>query len=147
MEKIYNYLKINAGTFTSGQPTENQLRDAAAEGVQVVINLATLGSETTLDDEAGLVKSLGMDYIHIPVAWDKPTVDDFAAFLDAMESVAGKKVLIHCVANYRVTAFYSLYAMKILGWSKMQADDLMAKIWDDNDYAVWDAFVKFIRRN
>jgi uncharacterized protein (TIGR01244 family) len=147
MEEIYNYLKITEDTFTSGQPTEAQLRDTAAAGVQVVINLATLGSETTLDDEAGLVKSLGMDYIHIPVVWDEPTTDNFATFLEAMESVAGKKVLIHCVANYRVTAFYSLYAMKMLGWSEVQADNLMAKIWDDKDYPVWDAFVKFIRRN
>jgi hypothetical protein len=28
-----------------------------------------------------------------------------------------------------VTAFYSLYAMQRLGWSKAQADALIARIW------------------
>jgi protein tyrosine phosphatase (PTP) superfamily phosphohydrolase (DUF442 family) len=142
---IYNFLKITDSIYTSGQPTEEQLRAAAEEGVQVVINLATLESESTLEDEAGVVQKLGMKYVHIPIVWDNPKAEDFDEFVRVMHETTGKKHLIHCVANYRVTAFYSLYAMKILGWSVKQADALMEKIWDEGEYPVWRAFVSRIR--
>ena len=41
------------------------------------------------------------------------------------------KTLIHCAANFRVTAFYSLYAMKHLGWSEAQAAEFRASVWAD----------------
>ena len=145
VEEIYNYIRINDRIITSGQPTEAQLRDAAKEGVQVVINLATLNSETTLEDEAGCVHGLGMEYVHIPVKWDNPTIDDFKEFVSAMKAASQKYILIHCVANYRVTAFYAHYAMKTLGWSVEQADALMSQIWDESQYPIWDAFVDNIR--
>ena len=145
MDEIYNYLKIDDRIYTSGQPTVKQLRAAAEEGVQIVINLAILESDTALEDEAGLVHDLGMAYVHIPVVWDNPTTEYFEEFLRVMEQTAGKTVLIHCVANYRVTAFYSLYAMKTLGWSATEADALMAQIWEGGSYPIWDAFVKEIR--
>ena len=37
---IYNYRKVNDHLVTGGQPTEAQLRDAAAEGFEAVVNLA-----------------------------------------------------------------------------------------------------------
>ena len=147
ISNIYNYIKIDDQTFTSGQPTEVQLRSAAAEGVQVVINLATLSSDNALKDERAIVRGLGMEYIHIPVLWDNPTAADFAEFVRVMQKTAGKTILIHCAANYRVTAFYSLYAMKTLGWSSKQADTLMGSIWDDDEYPVWKAFVKRMRES
>jgi protein tyrosine phosphatase (PTP) superfamily phosphohydrolase (DUF442 family) len=145
MQDIYNYLRISDKIVTSGQPTEAQLRAAAEEGVQVVINLATLGSDTTLEDEAGLVQALGMQYFHIPVVWDNPMAEDFTKFSGVMQKAAGKYILIHCVANYRVTAFFSLYAMSVLGWSEVRADELMASIWRDGPYPIWDAFIKCMR--
>ena len=146
LDEIYNYLKIDDKICTSGQPTDNQLRFAAEQGIQVVINLATLDSETTLEDEAGLVRDLGMAYIHIPVVWDNPTSDNFETFVRVMQQSAGSSILIHCVANYRVTVFFSLYAMKTLGWSEDQADALLASIWEGGPYPIWDAFVKRMRK-
>jgi hypothetical protein len=37
--------------------------------------------------------------------------------------------------------------MKNLGWSEKRADALMAKIWDEGEYPVWQAFVRRIREN
>jgi len=140
-EDIKNYIKVSDLLMTGGQPGEQQLRDAAAEGVAVVVNLATINPRYSLSDEEGLVRSLGMEYYHIPVAWDDPKTSDFAAFETLMSTLGARKTLLHCAANYRVTAFYALYAMKRLGWSEAEADDFMAQVWRGSDYPIWQRFI------
>lgn len=145
-QDIFNYRRVDDQTITGGQPTAEQLADAAAEGVTTVINLAT-ESRTALKDEAGLVQSLGMEYHHIPVAWDAPKESDFAAFEEVMEGVGDSQTLIHCTANFRVTAFYSLYAQKHLGWTEAQADQFRASIWQGSDYPIWEKFITDMKTN
>jgi protein tyrosine phosphatase (PTP) superfamily phosphohydrolase (DUF442 family) len=140
-DEIRNFVRVDDTTLTGGQPTAGQLRDAAAEGVQAVVNLATLDPLSALLDEAKLVPSLGMDYYHIPVVWDDPQPADFDQFARTLDALAGKPVLIHCAANFRVTAFYGLYAMRSLGWTGAQADALRARVWRDHQHPIWEAFV------
>lgn len=143
--EIYNYRKINDHLISGGQPTEAQLRAAAEEGFTAVINLATNDPRYSLPDEGGLARSLGMRYIHIPVDWGNPTPADFEAFEKAMQELAGARTLIHCAANFRVTAFYGLYAMKRLGWSETRAEALRAPIWQGSQYPVWEEFIRAIK--
>ena len=140
-DEIYNYIKVNDRLITGGQPTEDQLRDAAAEGFTAVINLAPVNPPYTPVDEGGLVRSLGMTYHYIPVQWNNPTDEDFAAFERGMVAVADDRLLIHCAANFRVTAFYSLYACKHLGWTPEQAETFRARIWAGSDYPIWEDFI------
>lgn len=139
--EIYNYIKVNDQLITGGQPTADQLRSAAAEGFVTVINLATINPRYSLEDEAGLVDSLGMTYFHIPVDWEKPEEGDFLAFERLLPHLPPGKTLIHCAANFRVTAFYSLYAQKHLGWSAEQAEEFRAQIWKGSDYPIWEKFI------
>jgi protein tyrosine phosphatase (PTP) superfamily phosphohydrolase (DUF442 family) len=141
-QDIYNYLKVNDQLITGGQPDEEQLRSAAAEGFTTVINLATYNPGHSLENEAGLVQSLGMAYHHIPVDWSAPQESDFQAFERVMQQPTNGKTFVHCAANFRVTAFYSLYAMKHLGWSEAQADAFRAAIWSESDYPVWETFIE-----
>lgn len=138
--EIYNFRRAGDRVVTGGHPTEQQLGDAAREGFDAVVNLAPV-DQRSVPDEDTLVESLGMSYHHIPVAWDAPTLADFEAFEQVMAPLESQRVLIHCAANFRVTAFYSLYARKHLGWSPEQADAFRASIWDGNDYPVWKAFI------
>jgi protein tyrosine phosphatase (PTP) superfamily phosphohydrolase (DUF442 family) len=140
-QEIYNYRKVDEYVITGGQPTEEHLRAAADEGFHTVINLAPINPRYSLDDEPGLVLSLGMAYHHIPIDWDHPARSDFAAFEQVMQALPAEKTLIHCAANFRVTAFYSLYAQKHLGWSADQADAFRSSIWQGSDYPVWEAFI------
>ena len=144
-EEIYNYRRINDQIITGGQPTEEHLKAAADEGFRTVINLAPINPRYSLDDEPSLVRSLGMAYHHIPIAWDNPTRSDFAAFEQVMNELGAEKTLIHCAANFRVTAFYSLYALKHLGWSSDQADELRASIWQGSDYPLWETFISAMK--
>ena len=83
-----------------------------------------------------------MTYHHLPVVFADPTEDDFAAFEQIMADLpADSRTLLHCAANFRVSAFYGLYAMKHLGWSVEQAEAFRAPIWGGRDYPVWEAFI------
>src|SRR3954471_24907015 len=109
-DDIYNYRKVDASLSTSGQPTEAQLRALAADDFKVVINLALHNDpKYSLPDEAGLVRSLGLTYTHIPVQFAEPTTQNLLDFFKAMDENANRKTLVHCAANYRVTAFLGLY--------------------------------------
>src|SRR5512139_840012 len=98
IDEIYNYRRVNDQLSTSGQPSEAQLRAAAAEGFQTIVNLATFNPRYSLADEAGLVRALGMTYHHVPVDWESPQESDFAAFEAVMQEPPAGKILIHCAA-------------------------------------------------
>ena len=142
---IYNSIQVNDMLITGGQPTAEQLEAAADEGVVTVINLATYSPGHSLEDEAGIVRSHGMAYYAIPVDWGNPKESDFAAFEDLMQKLPPGKTLIHCAANYRVTAFYSLYAQKHLGWSDAQAEQFRMQIWSDSNVPVWEELIARIK--
>ena len=140
-QDIYNFIQVNETLSTGGQPTEEQIRSAAAEGFTSVINLATFHPSQSLEDEAGLVQSLGMTYYAIPVVWSNPQYSDFTTFEKVMQQLPTGKALVHCAANFRVTAFYSLYALKHLGWSQAQAESFRAQIWEGSEIPVWEQFI------
>ena len=141
-EDIYNYLKVNERLITGGQPTAEQLKAAAAEGFTAIINLVPGETQSALATEGSIVQALGLKYHHIPVDWAAPHDSDFAAFEQAMQSSADDKTLIHCAANFRLTAFYSLYALKHLGWTPEQAAEFRNTIWQGSDYPVWESFIE-----
>lgn len=143
MDQIKNYVQIDERIATGGQPTEAQLREAAEAGWQVVINLGLLDPKYCLPDEAGLAASLGMEYHHIPVKFDVPTFDDFQRFVPVMDGAAGKRVLVHCAANYRVSSFMAVYGQLRLGWPAARADSHARLFWDLDE--VWSAFIRECR--
>ncbi len=138
---IKNYKQVDDRTITGGQPTEDQIRSVAEDGFQVVVNLATEDPRYSLKNEGGLVQSLGMAYHHIPVDWSRPRKEDLDEFEDLMKELEGQTVLIHCAANYRVTAFYALYGMRALGWPREQAQAFIASMWEPERFPAWPEFI------
>lgn len=145
MNDIPNFIQVDGQTALGGQPTPEQFEAARAAGYTAVVNLApTAAAESALPDEAALLGELGLEYHHIPVAWAEPKLADFAQFVAAMDGLRGRPTLIHCAANYRVTAFYSLYAMRRLGWSAEQADALMDRVWNSGTTPMSQAWTSLI---
>jgi protein tyrosine phosphatase (PTP) superfamily phosphohydrolase (DUF442 family) len=142
LEDIYHFLALGNTLYTSGMPTAEQLADAAASGIQVVINLAMPNSERALPDERSVVESLGMKYIGIPVQWDHPTRGDLDEFMDAMDTNKQARLLVHCQANYRATGFVTLYRILRLGWDQAEAFVDLRRIWDPDDYPAWKKFIE-----
>ena len=137
---IYNYLPVDDKLVTSGQPSVEELDALARDGVEVVINLALHDDPRySLPDESGSVEARGMKYIHIPVKFDAPSEEDLLAFFDAMEENRGRKLLVHCAANKRVTSFLGLYRVIRERWDDEQAFEPMKEIWEPNP--VWSSFI------
>ncbi len=138
---IVNYLRIDERLSTSGQPSVEELEAVAQEGTDVVINLALHDDPRySLPDEAGSVTALGMTYIHIPVRFDAPTETDLQAFFVAMHAHRESKLLVHCAANKRVTAFLGLYRVMAQGWDIDRAFAPMKDVWEPN--AAWATFIE-----
>jgi protein tyrosine phosphatase (PTP) superfamily phosphohydrolase (DUF442 family) len=130
---IKNFVRIDDRLATAGQPTEDQLCELVAEGFGAVVNLGLLDPKYCLRDEAGTVETLGMSYRHIPVKFDAPTVDDFRAFVAAMDELAKEKTFVHCAANYRASAFVALWGELRLGWTRERADEHARALWAPNE--------------
>jgi uncharacterized protein (TIGR01244 family) len=141
LSEIYNFLPLADDLLSSGMPTADQVAEIAQAGVQLVINLAPFDPARDLHDEASLVKSAGMDYLNIPVQWEAPTQADLQAFIKAMDANTGRKVLVHCRANYRATGFVTLYRILRLGWEPDAAFKNLRRIWKPEDYPVWQEFI------
>ena len=139
---IYNFLALSDTLFTGGMPKADQLTDAAQQDVQIVINLAPHTVPDALPDEEQLVNSLGMQYIHIPVIWTTPTKDGLDRFMAVMDENKDKKILVHCQANFRASAFVALYRILRQGWDPKDAIEDMHKIWDAEDYPIWKMFIE-----
>lgn len=140
LEEIYNFLQLSDRIATSGQPTESQFKEISRAGYEVVINLGLTGTDYALEDEAGLICSLGMKYVHIPVIWENPTLENLDEFTSIMELHQDDKVFVHCAANMRVSVFMALYRILYLGWDQERAMEDMYKIWEPN--ARWDVFIQ-----
>lgn len=142
LEEIYNFLALSENLFTGGMPTKEQLADAAQRGVQLVINLAPHEVSNALAGETELVNSLGMQYVNIPVIWNTPTKNGLERFMDTMDENKDKRILVHCQANFRATAFVALYRILRQGWTAEEAMAGMHQIWDAEDYPIWKKFIE-----
>jgi protein tyrosine phosphatase (PTP) superfamily phosphohydrolase (DUF442 family) len=141
-EDIYNFLALSENLFTGGMPKADQLTDAAQRGIQIVINLAPHDVPDALPNEPELVNALGMEYINIPVIWSTPTKDGLDRFMAVMDENPDRKLLVHCQANFRATAFVALYRILRHGWEAEDAIEDMHKIWDAEDYPIWKMFIE-----
>ena len=138
-EAIYNWRRLDDRITTSGQPTELQLEDLHALGIRHIVNLGLHRHEKALPDEAASVSRLRMTYIHIPVDFQNPTDQDFDQFCAVMEKLMGMPVHVHCIANYRVSAFFYRYRRGVLGMDEARARADMEDVWHPE--GVWAAFV------
>ncbi|HEU0294960.1 MAG TPA: protein tyrosine phosphatase family protein [Anaerolineales bacterium] len=141
MKDIYNYWYYDEKLSSSGMPTAEQMKSVAEAGVQVVINLAPHDVPTAIPNEDKLVNELGMEYLNFPITWRVPETEALTKFLDAMDANAGKKIHVHCEANYRASAFIMMYRVLRLGWKKEDAIPVMERMWNPEDFPVWQKFI------
>ncbi len=139
---IYHFLRLSETIATAGQPTVEQFPAIQAAGYQVVINLALPESVNAIPEEATIVPALGMAYIHIPVMWEQPTIENFHQFADQLQAHQGQQIFVHCAANMRVSAFMYLYRRRYEGLSEAAAREDLAKIWVPNE--TWQKFMQTV---
>ncbi|GAP97931.1 protein tyrosine phosphatase family protein [Leptolyngbya sp. NIES-2104] len=142
MESIQNFIQIHDRLATAGQPMIEQFKAIRDAGYTVVINLAVPSSEGAIANEREIVESLGMQYFHIPVIWDNPTIDDFNQFADVMQTHADQSIFVHCAKNMRVSAFVYLYRRSHEKISEEAARADLNRIWQPNP--IWRLFMETV---
>ena len=136
---IRGWRRLDDRITTSGQPTEDELKQIKALGVTHVINLALHSHEDALPDEAASVSGLDMSYVHIPVEFEHPTEAHYARFCAAMADIGAEPVHVHCIINARVSAFFYRYRREVLGVKEDEARAAMEMVWRPG--GVWAKFI------
>ena len=141
LKAVPQYREIDRGLAIAGQPLAEQFMVIRGAGYRTVINLATPDSPGALADEAERVAAQGLRYIAIPVAWERPTAEDFALFCAAMdaERAERRKLLVHCAKAKRAAALVFLYRVLKLGVPRDEAERDLLAVWTPD--AVWSAFI------
>ena len=133
LDEITNFRQYSEHFASSGQPTEEQLETLRDAGFERVVYIAYSDHDNSLPNEDRVVKNLGLEYVHIPIEWTAPTVDDFNLFAGAMQRAANKKTLLHCQVNYRASAFSFLYRVVHQGVPIAEAKADMNSVWTPNE--------------
>ena len=73
-----------------------------------------------------------MQYFHLPVDWERPSLNHLREFFSFMDSIQGQRVLVHCWANARASA--SVYLYRTLRQDEPEAEEgrVLCAIWDNN---------------
>lgn len=132
-------LRFSDRLLTAGQPTPDELRQAAAGGLQAVINLARPDSDGAFEGEDELCRGLGLKYTAIPVDFKNPTREDLERFFEGMEEYRELNLLVHCALNMRVSAFMFLYRVLKLSLPEETAREDLLAIWEPE--GVWAEFI------
>ena len=141
LETVRNWQNVDARLSSSGQIGYDQIPLLAEEGFDVVVNLA-IADEERNGREGFLVAQNGLTYVHIPVDWQQPTLDDVELFFDVMRANQGRKVYVHCFANMRASAFVYLYRTLVEGVPDAEAKATMHEVWDPDDQDQWGALIR-----
>jgi protein tyrosine phosphatase (PTP) superfamily phosphohydrolase (DUF442 family) len=141
LDDIKNFVQLTPDVGTAGQPTREQFGAIADAGFGAVINLALPTSDHAIPDEGNVVTRLGMRYVHIPVDFANPTVDDLKTFVGTMQALDGKRVFVHCVVNARVSAFMYLYLKHVRGLDDAAARSPVLERWQPQMDETWQRFL------
>jgi protein tyrosine phosphatase (PTP) superfamily phosphohydrolase (DUF442 family) len=142
---IYNYEPVTDWLSTSGQPTPAQFSAIAGTGHNAVINLALPSSDNALANEGSIVTAHGMAYFHIPVVFERPTVEDLRLFFGVVDALQGQKIWVHCVVNARVSAFVYHYLRHAKGLDEEASRTRLLRKWLPQMDAVWREFLTLPR--
>ena len=145
LSDISNYRQYSELFSSSGQPTALQLEKIEQQGFERVIYLAFTDNDTAIEDEDRVVKQLGMDYIHIPVDWENPTLTDFKTFAEVMGNENPVKTLLHCQVNFRASSFSFLYRVAVQGVPHLDAKNDLDSVWAPNE--TWFRFIRTVLKD
>lgn len=145
IENSWNFKRVDALVTTSGVVGSNRLKELGPEGYDVVINLLPNDSEYAVENEQQIVEEQGVNYAYIPVDFKNPTLSDYDQFVAALEGAKERKTHIHCAANYRVSAFYALYAESRKLWSQSEAQKFVHSLWRPEERQGWPEFIAKVR--
>lgn len=118
---IDNYHKLDSTLLRGAKPTQVQLQELKAHGVDIIISFCTNYNPhnpkaKTLPDEANWAEKLGMKFYWMPFrSKEDPLDSDIKKFFDITDRARaeGKKVFIHCRHGAdRTGVFAAMYRLR-----------------------------------
>ena len=143
--QITAWQRLGPELTTSGALSERDVATLAELGVAHVLNLALDSHPQALAGEAALLKARGLGYTHLPIPFDAPDEEHYAAVKAALAS-APRPLHVHCIMNWRVSAcLYRWHREE--GMAEAEARALMAQQWQPEvsthpDAPAWARFIK-----
>jgi len=143
---IRAWQRLSERVTTSGRLKEGDPERLAEIGVRRVINLAMADHPEALPDAEAKFAAQGIAYTHIPVPFAAPEDAHYEAFVHALEAAEGP-VHVHCIMNWRVSAFLYRYHRDSCGMPEPEARALMERQWspETSDYPGASAWAELIR--
>lgn len=139
LAEITNYREYSATLSSSGQPSAEQLEAIEDAGFGRVVFLALTDSNGSIANEDSLVETLGMEFVHVPVVWESPTLADFKSFAGAMQAEPDTRTLVHCQVNFRASTFSFLYRVLFEDAPMGEAKEDLNSVWVPSE--TWQEFI------
>lgn len=113
-ERSSDCIRITDSLISAAQLQKEEFEALFREGFDTVINLS--GADKTMEWENRFVASQHVSYVHIPVDWLHPQIESFFFFASCMQLFCQEKrrVIVHCVKNYRAALFVYKFRRDIL---------------------------------
>lgn len=108
------------GLLTGGQPSAQQLQDAARAGVSTLIDLRAPAEDRGYDEQA-TAERLGLRYVRLPITGAADINEANARTLDRLLKQDPNTTLLHCASGNRVGALLALAHARVDGASTEQA--------------------------
>ena len=103
------------GILTGGQPTPEQVEEAARAGYRTVVNLRTPGEKGSWD-EAPKAAELGLAYFDLPISGgDDLTPENARKLSEIVSSAESLPAMVHCASGNRVGALFAIKAFHVDG--------------------------------
>jgi uncharacterized protein (TIGR01244 family) len=127
VQPIRNFVRVNEGFCTGGQPRPEHLQKLKEEGVKSIMNLRPAAEHRAAEEEAK-AKELGLRYFNIPVVFGDPKEEQVTEFLKITDDSKNRPAFIHCAAAIRVGAFWMIRRVLRDGWTIEAAEEEAKKI-------------------
>ncbi len=91
---IDNFDLVSDKLWRGAAPGKRGMQLLARSGVKTVLDLRMPGLGPMLEENQA--RDLGINYVHMPLTFNKPSMDKVAQFINIVESPLNQPVFIHC---------------------------------------------------
>src|SRR5258706_11095891 len=121
LARLPSYRRLAPRLGSAGQPDAAGIQAIARAGFTHLINLALPTSPGALANESELAARAGLAYLHLPIDFEAPELEQAARLFDALAARLAEPVMVHCAKNLRVSSLLSAYRMVQLGVPSREA--------------------------
>ncbi|HEX3746214.1 MAG TPA: tyrosine-protein phosphatase [Bryobacteraceae bacterium] len=120
-QSLNNFQEVSDTLCRGAQPSASGFRELAQLGVHTVLDLR--GGEGRSSHEAEIVRSLGMQYVNVPLdGYQAPTAEQVSKIFTILNAQGSGKVFVHCRRGAdRTGTVLAMYRIQHDHWTNEKA--------------------------